>query len=92
MRSLWKDNRGDTGIFEEISKAIFNPFGVFSSKDKIDMPTPPASPDPNVAAQTAKDAQNKQRKILLATGGKTQYAGAGSLLGDNINTINLTGV
>ena len=50
-------------------------------------------PDPNKAAQDAKDAQTADRKKLLATGGQTQYAGAGAiLLGDNINTINLGGL
>jgi hypothetical protein len=68
--------------------------GVFAPGGKTGGGLPGAEPlpDPNAAAQTALDAQNKERRALLASGGKTDMTGgSGMLLGSDIHSLNLGG-
>ena len=60
---------------------------------KADLPALPAAPDPNAAVQTALDAQNLERRKLLATGGNTDVTGGKAMiLGSDINTLNMGGM
>jgi hypothetical protein len=49
-------------------------------------------PDPNAAQQTALDAQTKQRKTLLASGGATGQGQSQPILGSDIHSLNLGGM
>ena len=91
MRLSWNDkrfpfnNRGESALH-----AIMDLFSGGSKSS--DTPTAPAAPDPNKAAQDALDAQNKDRRALLASGGKTDLTGgSGMLLGSDINSLNVGG-
>ena len=59
---------------------------------KVKSPDMPAAPSPTDAAETARQAQLKQRKMLLASGGATDVThGSAAILGDDISSISLTG-
>ena len=100
MRSSWNDkrfpfnNRGESHFFDQI--AYWSTHGLvdlFTGGSKgADPPAAVAPPDPNKAAQDALDAQNKDRRALLASGGKTDLTGgSGMLLGSDINSLNVGG-
>lgn len=56
------------------------------------LPALPSPPDPNAAAGTADAAQTRQRQILLATGGQTDFTGGtGTLLGTDVQKQTLLG-
>ena len=97
MRFTWNDrvsrfpfnNKGNIGEW-------FSHGGLagmlMDKKDKGSEPAPAPLPDPNAAAQTALDAQNKDRRTLLASGGRTDLtSGSGMLLGSDINSLNVGG-
>lgn len=64
-----------------------------SKKGGAAAPPPlPTAPDPNAAQNNADAAQTRQRQILLATGGQTDYtSGTGTLLGSDIGKATLLG-
>lgn len=57
------------------------------------MPDMPGAPDPTKAESDAKESERKRRLMLAGTGAKTDLTqGKGIVLGDNISTINLSGM
>ena len=44
-------------------------------------PVEPVTPDPNAAAKSAQEAQNKRRRTILSSGGQTDITGGGAGIG-----------
>ena len=83
-------------VFSDIGQ-IFSSGGLIpmllEKKDKSSSPGSVTPPDPNTAVQTALNAQNLDRKKLLATGGKVDYTGGEAMiLGSDIKTLNMGGM
>ena len=104
MRLSWNDkrfpfnNKGSSELHDIISMLGPGLGQILAGNDymgnpkKADLPAAAALPDPNKAAQDALDAQNKDRRALLASGGRTDLtAGSGMLLGSDIHSLNLGG-
>lgn len=71
--------------------AISGGFGG-DKKSESGLPAPPTLPDPTTAKDTAQAAQTRQRQILLATGGQTDYTeGSGAILGSDTTKQTLLG-
>lgn len=79
-----------------IAAVGFAGFGVAemigASSDQPSMPGLPAPPDPNAAKNAAMDQSKAQRRLLLASGGQTDYTGGAGVLGTgDINKTTLLG-
>jgi hypothetical protein len=86
------NNRGDISWLGPGFGQMLAGNDYMGNSPKNEPPAPPPAPDPNAAANTALDAQSKQRRALLATGGQTEFAGSGGmLLGSDIHSLNLGG-
>lgn len=60
---------------------------MFGAQDKKpELPAPPALPNQKNADQVAKEQTSAQRKMLLASGGMTDYTGGQGILGSGDTT------
>lgn len=68
---------------------------LFPKDKKSDAPSPlplPNSPDSNKASSDASTAQTRQRQIMLASGGQTDFTGGtANLLGSDVSSETLLG-